>query len=675
MNSISCHNDNFFFNHEDYQRRSIFNSHRNKVLTKIWNEDILKQNSFKKINIKENSMRNFKKINFSKIQEIREITKNKNRKVINLKFMLPLLDNKCKPKREQIFNNNSLILNNIQRINQFNQPNDLKSKYLYLEYTNENNEDSSDNETNFIEISPNKIISFLYEYSNLKKIFKILTEKINKRNINSNNINNSDSRININDILNNSDNRRKNKGINYINNVINISSNIFLLGVQYKANCSIQDLFLLDIINKVINKAIFFRDKKIGKINEEFMFAEYKNQIKNLKLFFDEKINSKKINESFKLIKEQSKIINTQRNINLKETLFNNDNMNDNIIKSVYKKDMNMDIFHKINNQKQLKKLSEPSERINNDNIYNNNIKSVINRPKLNIYNFNIGPKINIIDFDELLNKINKKRLEAKDKNSNISGNILKKLLELNKKKIKFGNRMIEEKTKILTNKNSSIFNNENSKYNSRNIFFTRKFNKKNLILKHELLNLKDKDLNSSKKETVLNTKSDDSLSLINDNNYLKIISLNEKTNNLKEKMNIEKLGIKKDFGITKVGFNKTIDRIRIMNNNNKYEIRKKMKKFNFSFLNSIYGKINNKRKLKINEIDYKEEIKQKGYELLNDSIFHKNSKMGMKKNLSAENIFMANNKEKENKILYKTLDKATSTKDIKFIFKEKEFF
>ena len=132
-----------------------------------------------------------------------------------------------------------------------------------------------------------------------------------------------------------------------------------------------------------------------------------------------------------------------------------------------------------------------------------------------------------------------------------------------------------------------------------------------------------------------------------------------------REKINIEKLGLNKDFGITKVGFNKTINKIRKINNNKINNIKKKMKVYNFSFLNTIYGKINTQRKMKINEIDYKEEIRQKGFQLLFKA-FKQNPIIELSKNLSAEDILLSN-RYKEIKTNMKTVDKATNTKKFKF--------
>ena len=81
------------------------------------------------------------------------------------------------------------------------------------------------------------------------------------------------------------------------------------------------------------------------------------------------------------------------------------------------------------------------------------------------------------------------------------------------------------------------------------------------------------------------------------------------------------------------------------------------MRKYNFSFLNSIYGKINTKRKMKINELDFKNEINNKGYQLLFNAL--KNPFLKINKSKSEENILLNKNK--------KTIDKAINTKEIIF--------
>jgi hypothetical protein len=260
------------------------------------------------------------------------------------------------------------------------------------------------------------------------------------------------------------------------------------------------------------------------KINEDFILNEYKKQIKNLKIFFDEKINEKNLNNSLvPPTKEGIKNEIPQKHFSLREKLFNNENNNEYINNiSLYKNDINMELFYNINNSKR------KQEKIFSEK---NRMNKLFNKPKLNIYNFEIGPKINIIDFNELLNKIHRQRVDIKSDNSNINENILKKLMELNKKKIKFENHMIEEKTKILTNK-SNIFVNQNYRQNSRNIY-NRKFNRKKLIIKNELFNdnknnrnIKEKSLGSSKKET------EETYSSLNDSYFLKIINKKETKQN-----------------------------------------------------------------------------------------------------------------------------------------------
>ena len=674
MNSIIFQNDNIFFNHKEYQKRSKLNSQRNKLLKNIEVNDNIKQMSYNKKFVKENSMRNIKSINYNNIfKEIGNINIKENKKAINTKSILPLLNNDRKQKRNPLLNYDSII--NVKKMNQFKECN---SKYLYLEYKKENSENELDNETKYIEIDPQQIILSLTEYPKIKQIFKNLTKKINKRNISKyKNKSNYDSKINIDKILNNLDKERKNNQMNNINNEheydtiyykndLNNNSTIFLSEMEYKDNYSIKDLFLLDIINKLIKYAIFLHDKKNLNISEEFMLKEYKMQIKKLKTFFDDKINENKSGDLISITKEGNKNDQSQKCINLRETIYYND-------KSTDKNDKGEEIYdnNKLKYNLLFNKTSRRIREKSDDNLLNKRETNIIfRRPLMNLYNFDIGPKINIIDFDELLNKIHRKRLDIKDGNTNIDENILKRILELNKNKIKFGNIMIEEKTKILKNK-TNLFMSQNSKYFSRNIN-NRKFNRKKLFIRNELFNdnknkiNKEKEIESSKKDIAILTKSNETYSSMNDSDYLKVISQKEKTGGSREKINIEKLGIKKDFGITKVGFNKTIDKIRRMHCNKTNRIRKKLKVNNFSFLNTIYGKINTKRKMKINEIDYKEEIRQKGLQLLYN-IFKQNPKLKLNKNISAEDIFMSNfEKEKENKKNYKTLEKGTTTRDIK---------
>ena len=679
-------NEDIFHNNKEFQKRNNLKYNWNKAPTNIENNDSLKIRALYNKTSRENSMRNIKSFNINKLYNIipknelskkeSAVTNYENIKILKTKSILPLLNNDLKPSKKILLNQNSLI-NSCEIMNKNN--NREKESYyknLYLEYKKENNENRRNNEATYIEIDPHQIILALTEFSNVRQMMSNLTKKINQRNVKSKNKNNSDSRITIDDILNNLEKSRKNKTKKNINldnsilfnkNNLYLSSSIFIQDMNYKNNYSIQDLFLLDIINKVIKKVIFFQDKTNQNIDEDFMLKEYRNQVKKLKIFFDEKINEKaRINSLIGLSKEGN--TNEISQVTLRQNFFNNELLNECIInKQKYKNDMNIDIFCDKNiSQKTLEKNHNGIKRIN-----------ILNKPKLKIYNFDIGPRINIIDFDELLIKIHRQRLDIKDDNSNINENILNKLMELNKKKIKFENHMIEEKTKILNNKNkSNIFMGKKNKYSLRNIY-NSEFNKKKLNIRKELFkdnnkNIKDKSFDSFKKEI------EDSFSSLNESYFRKIINKKETMKHPREKIIIEKLGIKKDFGLTKVSFNKTIDKIRRMHNNKTNKIRNKMYINNYSFLNTIYGKINSKRKIKINEIDYKEEIKQKGYQMLYN-IFEQNPNLKLNKNLSAEDLLILNKekknekgKEKEDK--FKTLDKGTSTKGIKFKWNKKIF-
>ena len=631
-------NNDICYNNKEYLKYEKEKLQRKKILKQLENQENLKNkllniNFFKELNIKRTRM---KKIDYEN-----EFNKKTNSLSTQEQFLsrdstvFPLLSNDYYKKL--IPNSKSLI--NIKTIKK---EKDYNFNYLYLEYKKDN---KSLDDVTYIKIEPHKIISYLIDFPNIKQIFNILTKKINKRNIKNPNMNKSDSKINIEEICYDIDKKRKNNKIdikynsaNYINR-LNTSS-MFLLQEEEKnkeKNYPIFDLFLFDIINKVINKSFDLRDKNNQKIDEEFMFKEYKNQISKLKIFFYEKTNDKIITNNF---------------IDLYQiTKFENDNCI-----PPNKKYMNPNIF--------FKKASNKSKE--------NNVE-MFKKPISNIYNFDIGPKINIIDSSELLNKINKQKIETKRNSANEE--FINKLIELSSKKIKFENLLIEEKTKLL-NYNNNIFEKRNSKYFSRNLL-NKNLNRKKLFIRskifHEYENesendnkiIKEKSLNSLRKITVYDTKTNKSFSSLKekDNNIIMKSKpeLEEKNKTNAEKIIIEKLSTKNDFGVTKVIFNKTIDKINKMNKRNLNDNKSRMKKYNFSFLNSIYGKINTKRKMKINEIDFKQEIKNKGYQLLFNAL--RNPYLKLSKNKSTEDVLSFN----KNKINIQSLDKATNTKEIKF--------
>ena len=632
-------NNDICYNNKEYLKFEKEKLQRKKILKQLENQENLKNkllyiNFFKELSIKRTRM---KKIDYEN-----EFNKKTNSLSTQEQFLsrdstvFPLLSNDHYKKL--IPNSKSLI--NIKTIKK---EKDYNFNYLYLEYKKDN---KSLDDVTYIKIEPHKIISYLIDFPNIKQIFNILTKKINKRNIKNPNMNKSDSKINIEEICYDIDKKRKNNKIdikynsaNYINR-LNTSS-IFLLQEEEKnkeKNYPIFDLFLFDIINKVINKSFDLRDKNNQKIDEEFMFKEYKNQISKLKIFFYEKTNDKIITNNF---------------IDLYQiTKFENDNCI-----PPNKKYMSPNMF--------FKKAANKSKE--------NNVE-MFKKPISNIYNFDIGPKINIIDSSELLNKINKQKLETKRNFANEE--FINKLIELSSKKIKFENLLIEEKTKLL-NYNNNIFEKRNSKYFSRNLL-NKNLNRKKLFIRskifHEYENesendnkiIKEKSLNSLRKITVYDTKTNKSFSSLKekDNNIIIMKSkpeLEEKNKTNAEKIIIEKLSTKNDFGVTKVIFNKTIDKINKMNKRNLNDNKSRMKKYNFSFLNSIYGKINTKRKMKINEIDFKQEIKNKGYQLLFNAL--RNPYLKLSKNKSTEDVLSFN----KNKINIQSLDKATNTKEIKF--------
>ena len=622
----------------------------NKEFLKIVKVKLQRKKNLKQIEQKEQKENfNHKLLNLNFLKEINNKRTRMKRQdldkfISNEKTIFPLLNNNHY--KTLIPNSNSL--NSLTNINfkTIKREKGSNFNYLYLEYKKDN---KSLDDVTYIKIEPNKIITFLIDFPNIKQIFHVLTEKINKRNIISKNpnIDISDLKINIEEILYGKEKTKKNNIIdikhnsinnkNNINNInrLNTSSSIYITEEEKnkEKNFAIFDLFLFDIINKVINKSIFLHDKRSQKIDEEFMIKEYKNQIAKLKIFFYEKINDKKITNNF-------------------IDLFQITKFNNNYITSTKKnfspnKDIN--IIHKKNSNKN--KLKE-----NNNNFFE--------KPFKNIYKIDIGPKINIIDSNELLNKIKKQKIEIK-KNSNNNDKYINKLIELNNKKIKFENIMIEEKTKLLNFNNNLIKNRSrnilNKDISRKKIFIRNKiFHECEDEIENDIKNIIGKSMNSLRKITVYDTKTNKSFSSINEKEIKKeekTINNNDNNNIKQEKMIIEKLLTKNNFGVTKVVFNKTIDKINQMNKSNLINNKSKMKKYNFSFLNSIYGKINTKRKMKINEIDFKNEINNKGYQLLFNAL--QNPFLKLNKNKSAEDILSNKNNN--------SIDKATNTKEIIF--------
>ena len=392
-------NNDIYINNKDFLKIIKVKLQRKKILKQIENQENLKNkllnlNFLKKINIKRTRMR--KKDFENEFNKKTNSLNNQENFISGKKTIFPLLNNE--QYKTLLPNSNSLI--NIKTIKN---EKDFNFNYLYLEYKKENK--SSDDVT-YIKIEPHKIITFLIDFPNIKQIFHVLTQKINKRNIKNPNINISDLKINIEEIFYGKEKNKKNNIIdikhNSINNInrLNTSSTVFLPEEEKnkEKNYPIFDLFLYDIINKVISKSIFLHDKRSQKIDEEFMLKEYKNQIAKLKIFFNEKINDKKITNNFIDLYQITKFSNNYIPINKKYQILNKD------ISIIYKKNSNT-----------------------NKSKENNN--KIFEKPISNIYNIDIGPKINIIDSSELLNKIKKQNIETRRSSNNEK--FLNKLLEL----------------------------------------------------------------------------------------------------------------------------------------------------------------------------------------------------------------------------------------------------
>ena len=296
MSSNIFQNENIFHNNKKFEKGNNSEVNLIKPTKSFEINDKIKNKALYRKSFRENSFRTIKIFNMNKIDYIipkNEINKktyddinHENKKMLKTKSILPLLNNEFKSKKKILLNQNTLIKTDIIMNN--NTKIENNSKCLYLEYKKENSEPRRNNEATYIEIDPFQIILALNEFQNIRQIMRILTKKINQRNIKSINKNNSDSKINIDDILNYLEKSRKDnstKNANFDNSTFYykdnffIPSTIFLPDKKYKNNYSIQDLFLLDIINKVIKKAIAFHDREKENINEDFMIKEYKNQI------------------------------------------------------------------------------------------------------------------------------------------------------------------------------------------------------------------------------------------------------------------------------------------------------------------------------------------------------------------------------------------------------------
>ena len=421
MNLLFFPNDNDICKNNNKESRNIIKIklQRNKDVNKKENKEsvkykLLNQNFFKELSIKRTRI---KKIDYDNNSQHNEI----NHKSNNEKYffggrtIFPIINNEIYKK---IISNSNPNSNSLINIYTKNKEKDSNINYLYLEYKKDKNDKKSVDDITYIKINPHKIIAALIDFPNIKQIFQILTKKKNNRNIINKDADISNSRINIEELFNDlyaNRNLKKNKfdlkynSLNSISGKNKLSSTATTLIIpeeeknKEKKNYPVLDLFLFDIINKVINKSIFLHDRRNQTIDEEFMMKEYKNQIAKLKLFFYEKINDKKIANNF---------------INLYEiTRFGGD-----VNKSKKNEKNWIGDVSIILKKRKIKQLNE----IKKENSEN----KILKKPNSNIYSFDIGPKINIIDSNELLNNVKKQNVVIK-RNINFNDTFLNKLIEL----------------------------------------------------------------------------------------------------------------------------------------------------------------------------------------------------------------------------------------------------
>ena len=118
MNSFNFQNNSIFFN----KKRSRNGSQKQIFLKNLKINDTSKQMSYNKKFVKEKSMSNIKSINHKNIfKKISLINNKENKKAVNTKSILPLLNSDLKQKRNPLLNYDSII--NVKKMNQFKEYN------------------------------------------------------------------------------------------------------------------------------------------------------------------------------------------------------------------------------------------------------------------------------------------------------------------------------------------------------------------------------------------------------------------------------------------------------------------------------------------------------------------------------------------------------------------------
>ena len=549
MLSSIFQNDNSYYSIEQYQRKNSIKLSKNKSLPRIGVTPKLKNDIMidynKNIFFSNKKLKSLSKNNImNKTFELKHLKKKEKTNEIKKP-----LQNKIRKSFPIIKDNKKLEKNNSAFFNEKKEQKVHKCNYLYLEYKGEKKKDGF-NKITYIEINPRKIISSLntisFSNNNLKQLLIDSFEKANKiKNITYEKYKNKSSKDFANESFNTSNTKKSNKKENKENKISNTRNmsfvyDKFLLPNENNVyNFTIHNLFLFEIINKVVKKMVEIGDSR--EITEERMMKEYNNQIYKLKTFFDNKIKGKETNNI------KNEIMTERTNYNPKDTINNNNfkktfkkiflkkscfNQNQNISKNEIKQGdniLNRETFFNIkqkiiNDSKIFNNSSKNTLDYNNETFLNEsstkflstyraqintkkgkipianiifNKKNIYEKENKNdAYKFEFGPVIKIIDFDEILNEVNKQATLLKNnnklskliKNQNDLFNFI--LLDKNNiDKLKFNNSTANNYIKILVNDNFAKKEKEKEKEeektnNNKTLELLGKIINKNIFIK-----------------------------------------------------------------------------------------------------------------------------------------------------------------------------------------------
>ena len=415
---------------------------------------------------------------------------NKDKKYLLSDNILPKLEENTKNSFNQEKYKNILNNNFKEKIN--------KCNYLYLKYDGEENFNGIKNQI-IVRINPHKIINDLKKIIKDKKYSEKIINDLNS-NINSDihnkgknftsNINNLSSTNKNNNMSTNlltnesNNNNNNNNNIDFIKDYLNGDFNILSSSdneetdyyEKYKRMnaIKIKNIFLSDIIKNVYKHMIEIRDKNNKLIGKEEIKSEFKNQINNLRNYFNAQIKIKnsennmnaKANNSYKKMDEKKYNNKIKENKSSIYSAYNNNNFN---YYCKYK-----DSEEKENSKYSFKKIKK--NKIDNINERDNKKLLKIFKEKLNIENYLSIHNIynNILNLSSYNNETKKekgnelKHHKTKEKKNKVEMNLFKKKI--------LRNINLETKDNI-----SNVINKTQKMYNIPNFFREYKNIKQNI--------------------------------------------------------------------------------------------------------------------------------------------------------------------------------------------------